>query len=82
VNQVGRWSGSLAKDDGLVPIDHIQGDYRERSVAITSRCCQLGSVKSVCDLMTEQLSAVRTAISRLGIDKFLTLGGFDLICDQ
>ena len=53
VNEVGRWSCSLAKDDDLVPIDRVQGDFRERSVAITSRYCQLSSVISVCDLMTE-----------------------------
>jgi len=46
VNEVGRWSGSLAKDDDLVPIDRIQGNFRQCSVAITSRFCQLGSVKS------------------------------------
>jgi hypothetical protein len=63
VNEVGRWSGSIARHDDLVPINHVQGDFPERSVAITSRYHQFDLVKSVCDLITEQLSAARADIT-------------------
>lgn len=79
VNEVGRWSGSLAKDDNLMPIERVQGTFQERSVAMTDRYCHVGAVKSVCNHITEQLAAVRHSIARVGIENFPVTGGFDLV---
>ena len=79
MNEVGRWSGSLAKDDNLMPIERVQGTFQERSVAMTDRYCHVGAVKSVCNLITEQLAAVRHSIARVGTENFPVSGGFDLV---
>jgi len=68
-----------AKDDNVMPIERVQGTFQERSFAMTDRYCHVGAVKSVCNLITEQLAAVRNSIARVGIENFPVSGGFDLV---
>ena len=78
INEIGRWAGSVTKDNALRPIDRLEGEFRERVRNITERYCKEGTARSVCAILNRQIASVRTLVNRVGADNLPVEGGFEL----
>ena len=47
INEIGRWSESVAKDDELMPVERIQGAFTERARTLTNIYSPENSVSTV-----------------------------------
>jgi len=79
INEIGRWSESVAKDDELMPIDRIQGAFTERAHTLTTIYSPESSVRTVCKILTAQVTAARAMIAGIGAENLPILGGYELL---
>ena len=79
INEIGRWSESVAKDDELMPIDCIQGAFTERAHTLTTIYSPESSVRTVCKILTAQVTAARAMIAGIGAENLPILGGYELL---
>ena len=79
INEIGRWSESVAKDDELMPIDRIQGAFTERAHTLTTIYSPESSVRTVCKILTAQATAARAMIAGIGAENLPILGGYELL---
>ena len=79
INEIGRWSESVAKDDELMPIDCIHGAFTERAHTLTTIYSPESSVRTVCKILTTQVTVARLMIARTGAENLPILGGYELL---
>jgi len=77
---VGRWSGSLAKEDGLVPKDRVAGVFAVRQTVFPDKYAPEASVLQVCETMRFIVTKTREAVFKAGgINHLPITGGWDTL---
>jgi len=77
---VGRWSSSLAKEDGLVPKDRVAGVFAARQAVLPDKYAPEAAALQICEAMCFLVRKTREAVlARGGINHLHITGGWDTL---
>jgi len=75
---VGRWSGSLAKEDELVPKDRVVSVFAARQAVLPDKYAPEAAALQICETMCFLVRKTREAVlARGGINHLPITGGWD-----
>ena len=75
-----RWSGSLAKEDGLVPKDRVADVFTARKAVLPNKYAPEAAALQICETMFFLVrKTLETVLARGGINHLPITGGCDLI---
>ena len=77
---VGRWSGSLAKEDGFVSKDRVAGVFTARQTVLPDKYAPEGAALQICETKCFLVRKTREAVLACGgINHLPITGGWDTL---